>query len=139
MNIPCTFRILMYMAMVHNYNCIAITFIFHSFVSSLARSRYLSFFSLSFSFALWSAGTAKSTIQQFLFLFLIITWSGRLAEFRWSVCISKPQTSLSFILSDGFWVVRISFVHMVKFKLLAQLQVDPLVYLVMSSLIIFLH
>ena len=32
------------------------------FFNSLARSRYLSFFSHSFSFILWSAGTAKSTI-----------------------------------------------------------------------------
>ena len=36
-----------------------VTFMFHSFFNSLARSRYLSFF--SFSFTLWSAGTAKST------------------------------------------------------------------------------
>ena len=39
----------------------------HSFFNSLARSRYLSFFSHSFSFILWSAGTAKSTILQILF------------------------------------------------------------------------
>ena len=39
-----------------------VTFMFHSFFNSLARSRYLSFFSLSFRFILWSAGTAKSTI-----------------------------------------------------------------------------
>ena len=47
-----------------------VTFIFHSFFNSLARSRYLSFFSLSFRFILGSAGTAKSTILQILF-FLI--------------------------------------------------------------------
>ena len=47
-----------------------VTFMFHSFFNSLARSRYLSFFSLSFRFILWSAGTAKSTILQiFLFFF----------------------------------------------------------------------
>ena len=46
---------------------IIVTFMFHSFFSSLARSRYLSFFSHSFSFILWSAGTAKSTILQILF------------------------------------------------------------------------
>ena len=44
-----------------------VTFMFHSFFNSLARSRYLSFFSLSFRFILWSAGTAKSTILQILF------------------------------------------------------------------------
>ena len=57
------------------------TFMFHSFFNSLARSRYLSFFSLSFRFILWSAGTAKSTILQifFFFLLLIIMRSGLLA------------------------------------------------------------
>ena len=44
---------------------ITVTFMFHSFFFySLARSKYLSFFSLSFNFTLWSAGTAKSTIWQ---------------------------------------------------------------------------
>ena len=58
----------------------------HSFFHSLASSRYLSFFSLSFSFILWSAGTAKSTILQVLFFLLIIIKSGLLARIRWSVC-----------------------------------------------------
>ena len=44
-----------------------VTFMFHSFFNSLARSRYLSFFSLSFRIILWSAGTAKSTILQIFF------------------------------------------------------------------------
>ena len=44
-----------------------VTFMFDSIFNSLARSRYLSFFSLSFRFILWSAGTAKSTILQILF------------------------------------------------------------------------
>ena len=52
-----------------------ITFMFLNFFNSLARSRYLSFFSLSFSFILWSAGTAKSTILQvFFFFFLFRRW-----------------------------------------------------------------
>ena len=37
-----------------------VTFMFSSFLNSLERSRYLSFFSHSFNFILWSAGTAKS-------------------------------------------------------------------------------
>ena len=36
---------------------IIVTCLFHSFLISRARSRYLSFFSHSFSFILWSAGT----------------------------------------------------------------------------------
>ena len=41
-----------------------VTFMFHRLFNSLARSRYLSFFSHSFSFILWSAETAKSIIFQ---------------------------------------------------------------------------
>ena len=59
-----------------------VTFMFHSFFNSLARSRYLSFFSLSFRFILWSAGRVKSTILQILFFFLIIMRSGLLAGIR---------------------------------------------------------
>ena len=36
-----------------------VTFMFHSFFNSLARSRNLSFFSLSFRFILWSAGLTR--------------------------------------------------------------------------------
>ena len=49
-----------------------VTFLFHSFFNSLARSRYLSFFLLSFRFLLWSAGTAKSTILQNFFFFVVV-------------------------------------------------------------------
>ena len=67
-----------------------VTFMFHSFFNSLARSRYLSFFSLSFRFILWSAGTAKSTILQILFFFLLIIMrSGLLTGIMWSVCIKR--------------------------------------------------
>ena len=41
---------------------ITVTFMFHSIFSSPARSWYLSLFSLSFNFTVWSAGTTKSTI-----------------------------------------------------------------------------
>ena len=71
-----------------------VTFMFHSFFNSLARSRYLSFFSLSFRFILWSAGTARSTILQILFFLLIIMRSGLLAGIKWSVCILKSHRSL---------------------------------------------
>ena len=51
---------------------IIVTSLFHGLFNSLARSRYLSFFSHSFSFILWSAGTAKSTILQVLFFFSLL-------------------------------------------------------------------
>ena len=55
---------------------IIVTCMFHSFFNSLARSKYLSFFSHSFSFILWSAGTVKTTILQDLFFLLIFIRSG---------------------------------------------------------------
>ena len=64
---------------------VIVTFVFYSFFNSLARSWYLSLFSHSFSFILWSAGTAKSTI---------FIRSGLLAEIRWSVYISKSNRFL---------------------------------------------
>ena len=78
---------------------IIVTCMFHSFFNSLARSRYLSFFSHFFSFILWSAGTAKSTLLQVLFSFfffflLVIIKSGLLAGIRSSVCMLKSHRSL---------------------------------------------
>ena len=72
-----------------------VTFMFHSFFNSIARSRYLSFISLFFRFILWSTGTAKSTILQILFLLLlIIIRSDLLVGIRWSVCMLKSHRSL---------------------------------------------
>ena len=73
---------------------IIVIFMFHSFVSSLARSRYLSFFSLSFNVSRWSAGRAKSAILEVLYFLLVFIRSGCLAKLRWSVYISKSKRSL---------------------------------------------
>ena len=73
---------------------ITVTFMFHCFFSSLARSRYLSLFSFSLILTLWSAGTAKSTIRQVLFLWIIISTYGLLARIRLSVCITKSKRIL---------------------------------------------
>ena len=81
---------------------IIVTFMFHSFFNSLARSMYLSFFSHSFSFILWSAETAKSTILQVLFFFfflLIIFRFVLLAEIRWFMCTSTSYRSLWVLFS----------------------------------------
>ena len=113
---------------------ISFTFIFHGVFNSLARSKYLSF-SFSFSFILWSAGTAKFTIFQVLFFLLMIIKSGLLADIRWSVCMTKSSRSLCLILLDRGMVVLIQFFHEVKFKFLAQFPVD---HPILSSLILFL-
>ena len=115
---------------------IIVTFTFHILKkNSLARSRYLSFFSLSFSFILWSAGRAKSTILQVLFYLLITIRSGLLVEIRWFVCMSKSHRGLCVILQDSCWVVHIPFVRIVKFKFLAHFPVDHLAHPVVSCLI----
>ena len=108
-----------------------VTFLFHSIFNSLARSRYLSFFSLSFRFILWSAGTAKSTILQFFFFLLIIMRSGLLAGIRWSVCMLKSHRSLC-------WVVHIPFVCNVELKFPAHFPVDHLADPVVFRLVLLL-
>ena len=86
--------------------------------NSLARSSYLSFFSLSFSFTLWSAGTAKSPIRQVLFfcffLFFFVVWPRldnpfvpqNLHEFCASHFLGQilgwAYTSCSYFLSNWF-------------------------------------
>ena len=50
---------------------IIVTFMFHSFFNSLARSSYLYLFSHPFNFTLWSTSTAKSTILQVLVFFVV--------------------------------------------------------------------
>ena len=63
--------------------------------SSLARSRYLFLFLVSFSFTLWSVEMAKSTIRQVVYL-LNITRSGLQADIRWLVFNSKSQRNCEF-------------------------------------------
>ena len=117
---------------------VIVTFMFNNVFSSLAKSRYLSFFSLSFRFIQWSAGTVHNYASS-LFMLLIIIRSGVLAKIRWSVCMSKSLRSLCVILQDRCWFVHIPFVRMVKFKFLAHLPVDHLADLVVSSLIFLLR
>ena len=113
---------------------IIVTFMFHSFFNSLARSRYLYLFSHSSNFTLWSAGTTKFTILQvliflfvcfvfcfcFVFLLLIMIRSGRLVEIWLSVCISKSQRSwcVSFSRTDSGLCIYHLFVLCVSLLLL---------------------
>ena len=79
---------------------IIVNFMFHSFFNSLARSRYLSLFSYSFNFTLWSAGTTKSTILLVFSFLLIVLMSGRLAEIMWSGRQSPQFGRFSFFVVD---------------------------------------
>ena len=94
---------------------ITVTFIFHSFFNSLARSKYLSFFWLSFNFTLWLARIAKSTILQVLFF---------CCYFKvWSI-LKIPKKFVRLILHDRFCIVHIPFDLVVKLTFLAQFPVD---------------
>ena len=76
-----------------------VTFMFHNFFNSLARSRGLSFFLSSFNFTLWSAGTTKFTFLKVLFCFLLILIrSDRLAEINRSLCIPKSQKVILIVI-----------------------------------------
>ena len=87
------------------------TLIFHRLFNFLARPRYLSFFALSFSFILWSAGRSKSPILQVHFLLLLINIrSGLLVVIMWPVCMLKTHWSLrvSFSSTDaGLWIYNL--------------------------------
>ena len=109
------------------------------FFNSLARLRYLSLFSLSFNFTLWSPGTAKSIILQVppFFVDYHTIWS----SCRYQVIclyVKIPEKLVGLIFLDKCWVVHIPFVRMVKFQFLAQFTEDPLAHLVVSGLILFL-
>ena len=71
-----------------------VTLMFHSFFNSLARSRYLSFFSHFFSFILCQPEQQSRKFCKFSFFLSIIIWFGLLAEIRWSVCMSKSHRSV---------------------------------------------
>ena len=101
---------------------IIVTFMFHSFFNSLARSRYLSLFSHSFSFILWSAGTAKSTILQIFFSRLGDPFA---CQNPIGVCVCH-------------FLGHIPFVSMAKFEFLAHFSVDHLAHPVVSSLVLLL-
>ena len=73
---------------------ITVSFVFHSFLSSLSRSKYMSLFLLSFTFTLWSAGTAKSVKRHIPSFFFFVNYHW--VCIRWFICI---------LISHGFvWV-----------------------------------
>ena len=111
---------------------------FHIFFNSLARSRYLSLFSHSFSFILWCRDSKVDNFAGFLFFFFFcwllsdLVFGPRLGDSK------VPQEFVSIIFSVRCWVVLIPFVGMVKFKFLAYFPVDPLAHPGMSSFVLLL-
>ena len=83
---------------------ITVTFMFHSFVSFLARAKYLFIFTfLNFFFTQWSSGTAKSIGWLVFFLLVINTISSLLVAIKWSISSCKSHEIL--------WVSFSQFVH----------------------------
>ena len=133
-----------------NYNWYLYYFFVPSyFFISPAKSKQVSLFSISFSFTLWSAGTAKFPIRQVLFFFLFSffffffyyhrVWSPGQDRLRDQFYLKIPNKFERLILSDAFGFMNIPFIHMVKFKILAQLSIlllAILLSLVMTNFII---
>ena len=107
-----------------------ITFMFLNFLSSLARSKYMSFFffllSLIFTAYRWDYTT---TLGQVFWL-----GSGDLFLFY-----NISGNFMRLFLWDGFWFMYILFVRMVKFHFLAQFPVDHRSYTLMSCPILLLR
>ena len=133
---------------------IIVTFVFQ-FFNYLARFRHLSFFSLSFNFTLWSAQTAKVHNSENSFFLSIIIGSGRLAEIRWSVCLSKSHRSLCVSLSrtdaglcinhlfvwsnldflyDFQWIILPTQLFLVLYSFCANLTHSLIMWLIVSTL-----
>ena len=72
-------------------NGTTVTFIFHTFFSSLARSKYFSIFSTFTSYTLVSKGIAKSIIWHSWCSLSIKIMSGLLVIINWSVCTVKTK------------------------------------------------
>ena len=106
----------------------------HSFFNFLSKSRYLSFFSHSFSFILWAAGTAKSKTLQVHFFLLIIIKSGRLAEIRWSVCMSKSHRS--FCMSFSRTCAGLCLYHLLEWSNLNFLHISQWITLPTQSCLV---
>ena len=69
---------------------IIVTFMSHSFFNSLARSRYLTFFSHSFSFILWSVLLSLFTPREF---FISALADGHSLESEWQQVSTSLQDS----------------------------------------------
>ena len=126
-----------------------VTFMPHSFFFNfLARTRYLSFFSLSFSFILWSAGTGKSTILHvlspffILLLFIVKFRPGLRTKIRWSVCIWKSYRHLYIKVPQALYqspiVTFISKSHRIYIKVPQALYQSLLLLLLLLLLILLL-
>ena len=87
-----------------SHNWLTVSLIFGSFLSSPAKSKYLSLYWLSLIFTLWSTGTANHLYGKFFFCSCYLSLG---LIFRWPVYISK---SLRIFLLIYYLVVRSSLI-----------------------------
>ena len=114
---------------------IIVTSMFHRFFNSLAKSRYLSFFSHSFSYILWSAGTVDNFANSLFFFFVDyykVFWP-RLGD----PCVCQSPIGVYVCHFQG-QVLCCAFFGVVKFKFLAHFPVDHHADPVVSRLILLL-
>ena len=101
---------------------ITVTFVFHCccFFSSLARSRYLSFFFLILSVLICSQPERQSQPFDWFSLFLLLTMSRFVRQAEIKIISLYLKIKENFVkLQDGFWVAHILLFRMIKFKILA--------------------
>ena len=108
------------------------TRMFHTLLSSLARSKYLYIFSLFFLFTLCSTETVTSSWQQSLLFFRHVNSSGRHSVIHMHLKI--PENFMCFIFQNGFWFVYLPFDSMVKS--FVQSPLSPLFHSVMRCLVL---
>ena len=94
----------------------------HSFFNSLARSRYLSFFSLSLSFILWSTGTATPQFCKFSFFAdYHKVWFSSLdcmSKSHRSLCVLFSRTNVGLCIFDSFGWSNLNFLHISRWIIL---------------------
>ena len=130
---------------------ITVILVFHTSLSNLANSPYLSLFPRALILTMWSDGVCRRSIKRtflsfyfvssfflflFFFFFLIIARSVLVAE----ICLylKIPENFMRLILLERFWFVHIPFGRMVKFQFLAHFPVDQLSHPIISSNELFL-
>ena len=94
---------------------ITVILMFPSFLSSLARSKYSSLFSLSLIFTLYFAWKTKYTASSLFFFKLSLVFLPRLGKVFFS---QNPKSFMRLILLRGFWFVCIPLLSLLLLLLL---------------------
>ena len=111
---------------------INVAFLFHSFLSCVTRSKFLSLIFFSLNLALPSPGATIFSIWQVHFFCCLalgrVFWHA-LCDLH--VSLNPRETSLN--LQDRFWFVHITYGSLLKLQFLAQFPVDPHPHRVMPT------